>query len=49
MKKVLVRLTANAKLATVLSSIQHTSAQWTVREQQMKNKIPTKMAVEKIK
>jgi hypothetical protein len=40
MKKVLERLTANAKLATVLGSIQHTLAQWNVTEQQMKNKNP---------
>jgi hypothetical protein len=38
--RVLKRLTANAKLATVMGSIQHTSAKWNVREQQMKNKNP---------
>ncbi len=32
LKKVLERLTANAKLATVLGSILHPSAQWNLRE-----------------
>ncbi len=46
MKKVLERLTVNAKLATAVGPIQHTLAQWNMREQQMKNKkVQTKMAI----